>query len=181
MKKIIMFGILLVCFNSFGAVIKGMVTKVIDGDTIKIQESVDSALDKSNPKNFSIRFAYIDAPESKQNYGKVVQKNVKKILLDKQVVVYYEKIGIYGRILGVIFLKKNIKEKIDIKQSINYLIAKNGLAWVYGKKQNKEFVYIVNLAKQKKKGLWGQKIIENPSDFRKRMKKKKKNKKRRKK
>lgn len=47
--------------NNVQLVIKGKVIRVSDGDTIAV-------LDKDN-KTHKIRFASIDAPESKQAYG----------------------------------------------------------------------------------------------------------------
>ena len=67
--------------NSVQLVIEGKVINVHDGDTVTV-------LDQNN-KKFHIRLQGIDAPELKQEYGDVSQQNLSRLVLDKQVTIFW--------------------------------------------------------------------------------------------
>ena len=56
----------------------GLVTRVIDGDSIEVKQK--NTINK-------IRLSYIDAPEIRQSYGEKSKAYLKKILLNKKVIV----------------------------------------------------------------------------------------------
>lgn len=113
--------------------IYGVVTKVIDGDTIY--------LDNVN----KIRLKWIDAPESKQLNGHESQQYLQNIVLGKKVKVEYNKKDLYGRFIGiVIYDNVNINEKLVI----------DGYAWSYKNYSNKRIDLMQNEAMSKKIGIW---------------------------
>ncbi len=68
------------------------------------------------------RFAFVDAPESKQSFGKESQQMVKKMVYRKLVRVEITDVDRYGRCVG--FIRRYGK-------NINQELVKRGGAWVY--------------------------------------------------
>ncbi len=120
----------------------GLVTRVVDGDSIEVNQ--DNVINK-------IRLSYIDAPEIRQSYGEKSKAYLKKILLNKKVIVSPKKYkDRYGRFLAEIYIH-NDNEAIYI----NAKMIKSGNAWVY--KSYRSNSYLINLenhAKINNKGLW---------------------------
>jgi len=119
----------------------GMVTKVIDGDSIIVKEN-----DHLN----KIRLRYIDAPELSQDFGKESKKFLQNLLLDKSVLVYSEYNDRYGRQLADIYIHNERESKY-----INAKMIKSGNAWVY--KTYRSNSYLINLenhARSNKMGVW---------------------------
>lgn len=95
----------------------GLVTRVSDGDTIWVTDADDK---------HKIRLAKIDAPESNQPYGKESTGFLKRLIYGKEVEVRWTAKDRYGRIIGVVTLKRE-NETIDV----NLAMVKNGCAWHY--------------------------------------------------
>lgn len=95
----------------------GLVTRVSDGDTIWVTDADDK---------HKIRLAKIDAPESDQPYGKESTGFLKRLIYGKEVEVRWTAKDRYGRIIGVVTLKRE-NETIDV----NLAMVKNGCAWHY--------------------------------------------------
>ena len=94
--------------------------------------------DKDNVIN-KIRLSYIDAPEIRQSYGEKSKAYLKKILLNKKVIVSPKKYkDRYGRFLAEIYIH-NDNEAIYI----NAKMIKSGNAWVY--KSYRSNSYLINL------------------------------------
>ena len=132
----------------------GVVTRVIDGDSIIVKENGD--LNK-------IRLRYIDAPELSQDYGEESKKFLQNQLLDKSVLVYTEYNDRYGRQLADIYIHNEIESIY-----INAKMIKSGNAWVY--KHNRKNEYLINLenfARTHKSGLWSKNTAIEPWIFRK--------------
>lgn len=75
------------------------VTKVIDGDTVKVKWSERNF-------EFPVRFLESAAPEKKEEGGKESQSWLESQVLDKEVDIRINKkkrVGKYGRLLGIIF------------------------------------------------------------------------------
>jgi endonuclease YncB( thermonuclease family)/methylphosphotriester-DNA--protein-cysteine methyltransferase len=102
--------------NHIQLVIEGKVINVHDGDTITV-------LDPYNEK-FHIRLQGIDAPELKQSFGSVSQQNLSRLVLGKQVEIYWSKVDKYRRTVGTIMLDGR---DVNIEQ------VKAGLAWHFKK------------------------------------------------
>lgn len=135
----------------------GVVTRVIDGDSIIVKE---------NGNLNKIRLRYIDAPELSQGYGKESKKFLQNQLLDKSVLVYTEYNDRYGRQLADIYIHNEIESIY-----INAKMIKSGNAWVY--KTYRSNSYLINLenhAKMNNKGVWSSQEPLEPWIYRKNMK-----------
>lgn len=93
----------------------GRVIKVKDGDTIAI---LDKSLNRHN-----IRLFGIDTPEKKQAYGREARIFLDRLILGKEVKIISIKKGVYGRIIGLVFLNG--------EKSLNEIMVQEGFAWVY--------------------------------------------------
>ena len=129
----------------------GKVVKVSDGDTVTILTS-----DKTQHK---IRLNDIDAPEKKQAFGNKSKDNLAKYIAGKTVTVEYQKKDKYKRVLGTIYYNNT---------DINLQQVKDGYAWVYKKYSNNQTYYKEETkAKESQKGLWIEKNLIAPWEFRK--------------
>ncbi len=134
---------------------KGLVTRVIDGDSIEVKQK--NTINK-------IRLSYIDAPEIRQNHGERSKIFLKNLLLNKIVLVstkdYKDR---YGRYLAEIYIHTD-----DAAIYINAKMIKSGNAWVY--KSYRSNAYLINLenhAKINNKGLWSNSDPVEPWVYRK--------------
>ena len=119
----------------------GVVTKVIDGDSIVVRH--DNVLKK-------IRLSYIDAPEVSQDHGEDSKLFLKNIVLDKTVLVDTKRKDKYGRHLSDLYIHSNIESIY-----VNAKMIKSGNAWVY--KRYRSNTYLINLenhARSNKIGIW---------------------------
>lgn len=100
--------------------IVGKCLKVLDGDTIILSRG---------DKELKVRLAFIDAPEIKQRsfynknpIGKMSQKYLEELILNKKIkLITYGK-GKYGRTLGEVYLNN---------ENINRLMVEEGMALLY--------------------------------------------------
>jgi len=140
---------LLLCYQLSYSDEKGIVSKIIDGDTIYLN---------TNQKEIKVRLQYIDAPELNQSYGKESKLFLESLILNKLVIIKGNKKDKYKRYLGTIFF-----EGIDI----NLEMIKSGSAWhfkKYAKFDQAMDQYLIydnneNQAKLKKIGLWKENVI----------------------
>ena len=119
----------------------GVVTKVIDGDSVVIRH--ENILKK-------IRLSYIDAPEFSQDHGEDSKLFLKNIVLDKTVLVDTKRKDKYGRHLSDLYIHSNIESIY-----VNAKMIKSGNAWVY--KRYRSNTYLINLenhARSNKIGIW---------------------------
>jgi endonuclease YncB( thermonuclease family) len=114
MKKLIFLYLFFFTILSFAEEIIGKVIKVSDGDTITV-------LDSNNQK-YKIRLKGIDAPESQQAYGDISTQSLSELVLEKEVLVTWDKKDKYYRIIGKVI--------VDGTEA-NYEQLKKGLAWYY--------------------------------------------------
>jgi endonuclease YncB( thermonuclease family) len=125
---------------------------VKDGDTIEV-------LYKNKP--IVIRLEHIDCPEKKQPFGKKAKQFVStKIFGEKVKIKTNGKTDRWKRMIGVVIL--------DNGDNLNKLLVKNGLAMHY-KKYSKDNSYdlIEKKAQNEKVGLWSQKNVVKPWEYRK--------------
>ncbi len=92
------------------------VSSISDGDTLTCYRM---NLRRSETK---LRFAYVDAPESSQAYGKESARLIKSMVYKKFVRVKITDVDRYGRCVGVIY---------RYRRSMNEEMVKRGAAWVY--------------------------------------------------
>lgn len=139
-----------------GAGYVATVIKVADGDTVTVQDD-DGAIHK-------IRLAYIDAPETKQNYGLESKVGLARLINGKPVRVLVRDIDRYQREVATITSEG---------RDINYSQIELGNAWHYTQYAKKQLVedyqkYQVAMARAKEKrlGLWSFDRPKAPWDYR---------------
>jgi len=144
MKKIFSFiSILFVSLCVIGAEITREVVKVIDGDTVIIQDGND---------RFKVRLAHIDAPELSQDCGQHAKTTLSILCESKNVYVEFHQIDMYGRIIGTIYLRKIIGV---YSGNINKAMVEHGCAWWYEEFSNDpEYAVLQAKAKQEGIGVW---------------------------
>ncbi len=142
--------------NNVQLVIEGKVIGVHDGDTVTV-------LDQDN-KKFTIRLQGIDAPELKQEFGLVSQKNLSGMVLGKQVSILWTKVDKYRRTVGTIMLDGR---DVNIEQ------VKAGVAWHFKKYEDEQsptdrrtYAAAEQTARAAKLGLWKDGIPLAPGDWR---------------
>jgi endonuclease YncB( thermonuclease family) len=142
--------------NNVLLVIEGKVINVHDGDTITV-------LDQSN-KKFAIRLQGIDAPELKQEFGSVSQKNLSSLVLGKQVTIVWTKVDKYRRTVGTIMIDGR---DVNIEQ------VKAGMAWHFKKYEDEQkpedrvtYAAAEQAARAAKLGLWIDPNPTPPGDWR---------------
>ena len=117
---------------------------IADGDTITI-------LDDTN-REYRIRLAGIDAPESSQSFGIASTENLAKLVFRKLVTIAWYKHDRYGRIVGSVFVAA---QDVGLEQ------VKAGLAWHYKQYQNEQsandrraYTEAELEAREERRGLW---------------------------
>lgn len=153
MKMLHLIVALLLANFAIATTLEGVVVKVSDGDTVHLLVG--------NEKS-KIRLDRIDAPESRQEYGKEATKHLRDLIFEKTVKICYDKKDRYGRILGLIFLGD---------RDINLEMVATGNAWHY-RQFDKTIAYseAENDAREKRLGLWANPNPVNPQEWRKRSK-----------
>ena len=132
-----------------GKSITGKIIKVADGDTLTLLY---------NKEKLKIRFYGIDAPESKQSFGKASKDNLLKLCpLHSQATIKIKDKDKYNRIVGIVFCNG-----IDV----NANQVENGLAWAY-KEYSLAYVHLEIQARLAHKGLWSEENPIKPSIYRK--------------
>jgi endonuclease YncB( thermonuclease family) len=142
--------------NEFTAKVIG----VKDGDTVEVLY---------NKTPIIIRLEHIDCPEKKQPFGKKAKLFVSDLIFGKNVkIISKGKKDRWKRVIAVI-------ETVD-GRNVNKELVKNGLA-MHFKRYSKDMSYdkIEVQAKKQKIGMWQQKNVIEPWNYRKSRKKKKKN------
>lgn len=125
------------------------IIKIYDGDTI-------TAL-TSQKEKIKIRLYGIDAPELKQPFGKASKRHLIDLISNKSLNINEKGKDKYGRTLAVLY---------NGNQDINAQMVIDGYAWAYDK-FSKDYVAFQQNAQLLKKGLWIDKDVVRPSDFRK--------------
>ena len=137
--------------------IEGVISRVIDGDTVVIKS--DQGI------NYKVRLIGIDAPEIKQGYGEEATKYLSNLILGKSLVIIGSNKDRYKRLLG-----KLVLDNLDI----NLLLIEKGMAWHYKRYQSSQekkdqFLYsnAEKYAKVNKLGLWSKSRPIPPWEWRK--------------
>jgi micrococcal nuclease len=123
------------------------VVRVIDGDTIDIEDDI------------RVRLLGIDSPERGECFYKESKSFLKDLIGGKQVNIKKDITGVdkYGRFLRYVILPSNEPEEDDIL--VNEKIIKEGYAFTLAIAPDNEyrdlFFSAQELAKKKKRGLWG--------------------------
>lgn len=140
----------------------GFVVDVIDGDTVTIKSN-----EYSTQKDYDIFF--IDAPESKQDYGMISKQHLVSLLMNKPISYVVLTKPNWNKDFGK---RKNGKVIIYYNNGENlseHMVA-NGYAWfdrkaAANKDEKKKFSKLEKKAKRKKLGLWEGRNIISPEEF----------------
>lgn len=126
------------------SLIEGKVTLVYDGDTLSVETR--------DGKVYSIWLKGVDAPESKQNYGKKSRKALAELVEGKEVSVVVHKKGQFDRYIGNVYLNG---EDIGFKQ------IEAGMAWHFKQysyeqtpEERKKYAQAQAAAQNDRRGLW---------------------------
>lgn len=133
--------------------INAKVLRVIDGDTIEF-------LNQQEDKAYKLRLFGIDAPESKQSYGKESKEYLENLIAKQDIRIQIKSKDKYQRLVGIIFLGE---------KDINKELVRAGFAHSYDD-FSLRYLSSENYAKKNKLGLWQQENVILPKDFRKRAK-----------
>lgn len=125
---------------------------VIDGDTI---------IAKLGGKKVHIRLFGIDAPESKQVFGKQARRYLLHFLRNARTKVWVINEDKYNRLVGVLYQNG---------RDVNAQMVEAGAAWAYTFYTNK-YAKAQASAKAHRRGLWANPKAQEPYIFRKRHKK----------
>lgn len=133
------------------------VLAVVDGDTIDCRRLFYFW------QSVRMRLAYIDAPESKQQFGDEAKKYVEKMLKGRGVSLNVVDIDRYGRVVADVYLIGH--------GSVSEKLVQQGVVWVYPEyvrhpKRLKTLNQLQNEAKKHKRGLWQYSRPVNPKNFR---------------
>ena len=130
--------------------LRGVVTEVHDGDTLKLKSGKDVT---------KIRLAYIDAPELDQLYGYASKTSLEQLTRDKRVEATCNGKDRYGRFLCTLQVGT---------QDINAMQVKRGMAWEYSHYAPKgsPLKALQSEAKAGKRGLWAEPNPEAPWKYR---------------
>lgn len=128
----------------------GRVVGVSDGDTVNVltEQPCDDKKDcRSGKRQYRVRLAEIDAPETGQPFGAASKRMLSNLVFNKQVSVQQVEIDRYGRVVGQIFEKK---------RWINAAMVESGGAWVYRQySRSSTLLRLEDQARSRKLGLWG--------------------------
>jgi len=134
--------------------LRGKVMSVSDGDTLTL---------KTEDSKFKIRLSDIDAPEKKQSGGEDAKSFLKKIAEGRQVIINYNSLDRYKRVIGTIYIE-------DV--NINLVMVCAGHAWHYKKfSKNEVFATAEVAARSAEIGLWAEENPVPPWEYRKSLKK----------
>jgi len=128
----------------------------MDGDTFKARCPYEQV---------KVRFAAIDAPESKQAFGQVSRKYLSQLIFGKQVHVTQTKTDVYGRIVANVYGAD--------EQDVGLLMVRAGLAWHYKRYASEQtpaarqtYAAAEHQARENKLGLWRDPHPVPPWDWR---------------
>ena len=116
----------------------GRVVGVTDGDTLTLLVE--------GKRQIKVRLAEIDAPESRQPYGKRAKQELSDLAFNKEARVRVQDIDRYGRTVGRVFVGN-----VDV----NAEMVRSGAAWVYRKYVKDASLFkLEDEARREKRGLW---------------------------
>lgn len=137
------------------------VVKTIDGDSLILKRSGFKGLFS---KDFEVRMYGIDAPEFRQEMGPESRDALVGHMKGGQLMVEITDLDRYGRNIALIYHQKRGR-----KDSVNLAMVKSGYAHWYAQYGGKElgFDKAQKHARANSLGLWKQKNVQKPWDYRK--------------
>ena len=130
----------------------GVVTRVVDGDTLWIKTSTGA-------QPLKVRIQGIDAPEICQVGGLLARDALKVKVWGERVIVISGTLDQYGRTLGTVYVQG---------QEIGRWMVVQGHAWVYSYRSKKPLYSAeFSQAQVERRGIFSAPVIEEPRLFRK--------------
>lgn len=123
---------------------------VSDGDTA-------TCLDNGQ-RQIKIRFAGIDAPEKRQEFGEKSKQALSNMIYSKTVQLNIENTDRYGRTVATVYVGDT---------NVNEQMVRDGMAWAYREYGGDKYAEYEAQARKDKLGLWAHPNPIYPSDFRK--------------
>ena len=121
-------------------IFSGVVTKIIDGDSIVV---------KKGKKYIEVRMYGIDCPEWNQHFSIEAKNHTASLLYNQRITLIPQYHDSYGRLVAL--LEKNGKD-------VNGELVRSGVAWVYPrycrKKVCRSWLADQKIAKEEGRGLW---------------------------
>jgi len=131
------------------SVLEGVVTKVIDGDTLRVQLSTGPV---------TVRLGEIDAPEAIQAGGGAATRALDSRVLGENVSLHVLARDVDERVVAVVYLGD---------ENINAWMVKQGHAWAYrGHARDPGYCVWENAARSLRRGLWADRHWVAPWDWR---------------
>ena len=144
------------CAGSARRIVSGVVTRVVDGDTLWVKTAIAV-------KPVKVRIVGIDAPEICQAGGRASREALVRRLLGQLVTLSTSTSSIrddYGRLLAKINLRG---------EDVGHWMVVNGHAWSYPYRSNRgPYAAEQSQAEAGRRGFFGDSAAENPRSFRKR-------------
>jgi len=129
--------------------LNGVVIKVSDGDTLKLQTHEACTGNRDCQKGlrvYRIRLSSIDAPESSQPYGAQSASALYRMVAWQPLQVDVQDKDRYGRLVGDVYVDG---------QLVNEEMVRGGYAWVYQQyNRHPELLDLEQKARAAKAGLW---------------------------
>ena len=146
----ISFAVALLPATLCAAQIQGKVIRVLDGDTIEVLQEQQSV---------RVRLLNIDAPETKQPFGRWSTNQLKSLLAGQPVTVSYTQTDRYGRVLGRVVTANGTEA--------NRYMVQSGAAWVYERyNTDNSLPALQRVAQEQKHGLWAESHPVPPWEWR---------------
>lgn len=166
LRYVLTLGLALQAGSILADTIAGRVSAISDGATLTVT-------DKAGARH-KIRLAAIDAPESRQPYGKESKQNLSNLVLGKEVTVEWRKQDRYGRIVGKLILQTPPCATCTKTLDAGLAQLEAGLAW-WDREARREqslsdqgyYEYAEFDAKARRIGLWQQAAPIPPWEWRK--------------
>ena len=154
------------CCPAWAETWRGVVTYVVDGDTLHIrplerERGKDGKWGAgSMPASRSVRISGIDAPEICQAGGAESRRALTTLLLKRQVLVRTQRHDQFGRDLATLELES---------QDVGAWMVRHGQAWSYQYRGDRgPYAVVQDQARRARLGLFADEAAEPPRSFRKR-------------
>lgn len=139
--RLLLLFLLSICITN-GDTLRGIVIRVVDGDTITVLEKTPEG-----KRTYQIRLEGIDSPERGQDGYEGAKDCLEKLIWGETVTVQYTEKDQYGRILGLILYGE---------LRVNDEMVKEGWAWRYKHSTSRKLASYESEARAAKKGFWAQ-------------------------
>lgn len=147
---VLLLGLLLNGFPVGAETLEGRVVGVHDGDTVTLLTT--------EKRQFKIRLAQIDAPESRQAFGQRSKQSLSDLVFNKTIRVEKETTDKYGRLVGTLYV-----DGLDVNREQVH----RGMAWAYRQYlHDPSLIEVEAEARKARTGLWADANPMPPWEYR---------------